>query len=212
MDGLKKAELANVLLALKSGLVDPMGTILPNNLNKTAPSLVELRNDHEEGLPVDADDANATPRPRRAILPHLSTRGQASPTPVGRFDSESDPVRARQYARLAGNGLTKQSSSFVEDLANATDTALRSTDTSIKLTPSPARKERGAKSPLPEALESELSDEELTRKPREVTFGKAPDSRNGHIQEEDDMDDLGSLAGSKAMENAFKTLENLGNN
>ncbi|KAG0333408.1 hypothetical protein BG000_009181 [Podila horticola] len=209
MDGLKKAELANVLLALKSGLVDPMGTILPNNLSKTAPSLVELRNDHEEGLPVDADDANATPRPRRAILPHLSTRGQASPTPVGRFGSESDPVRARQYARLAGNGLTKQSSSFVEDLANATDTALRSTDTSIKLTPSPARKERGAKSPLPEALESELSDEELTRKPREVTFGKAPDSRNGHIQEEGDMDDLGSLAGSKAMENAFKTLENL---
>lgn len=208
MDGLKKAELANVLLALKSGLMDPMSTILPGNLSKT-PSLVELRNDHE-GLPVDVDDADSTPRSRRTILPHLSTRGQDSPTPVGRFDPESNPARARQYARLAGNGLTKQSSSFVEDLANATDTALRSTDTSIKLTPSPAGKERRAKSPPPEALEIELSDEELTRKPREVTFGKAPNGGKSHIQEEDDMDDLGSLAGSKAMENAFNTLENLG--
>ncbi|KAF9305388.1 hypothetical protein BGZ74_010436 [Mortierella antarctica] len=207
MDGLKKAELANVLLALKSGLMDPMSTILPGNLSKT-PSLVELRNDHE-GLPVDVDDADSTPRSRLTILPHLSTRGQDSPTPVGRFDPESNPARARQYARLAGNGPTKQSSSFVEDLANATDTALRSTDTSIKLTPSPARKERGAKSPSPEALEIELSDEELTRKPREVKFGKAPNGGKSHIQEEDDMDDLGSLAGSKAMENAFNTLENL---
>ncbi|KAF9333797.1 hypothetical protein BG006_003163 [Podila minutissima] len=206
MDGLKKAELANVLLALKSGLMNPMSTILPSNLNKT-PSLVELRNDHE-GLPVEVDDADSTPRPRRTILPHLSTRGQDSPTPVGRFDLKSNPARALQYTRLAGNGLTKQSSSFVEDLANATDTALRSTDTSIKLTPSPARKERGAKSP-PEALEIELSDEELARKPREVTFGKAPNGGKSHIQEEDDIDDLGSLAGSKAIENAFKTLENL---
>lgn len=208
MDGLKKAELANVLLALKSGLMDPLMSntrILPNNLSKATPSLVELR-DHEE-LPVDADDADATPRSRRAILPHLSTRGQASPTPIGGRDPESDP-RARQYSRLAGNGLSKQSSSFVEELANATDTALRSSDTSIKL-PSPPHKEHQARSPLPKVLEFELSDEELTRKPREVTFGKATNGES-HVQEEDDMDDLGSLAGSRAMENAFRSLESLG--
>ncbi|KAF9028973.1 hypothetical protein BGZ52_004096 [Haplosporangium bisporale] len=207
MDGLKKAELANVLLALKSGLMDPLMSntrILPNNLSKATPSLVELR-DHEE-LPVNADDTDATPRPRRAILPHLSTRDRASPTHVGGRDSESDP-RARQYARLAGNGLSKQSSSFVEELANATDTALRLTDTSVKL-PSPSHKERQSGPPLPEELEFELSDEELTRKPREVTFGKATNG-GGRVQEENDMDDLGSLAGSRAMENAFKSLESL---
>ncbi|KAG0346404.1 hypothetical protein BG004_001814 [Podila humilis] len=248
LDGLKKAELASVLLALKSGMVDSLlndARILPNNLkNSTAFAPKDLKREHDgvelalapvfpDRAAVEqilADDTERTPRPNdRALQPrpinHLQS--QLSPTPTGEPSAlESDPARKKQYARLASIGLTKQSSSFVEELANATDSALRSgADISVKLPPSPtSRKTENQQQPrsplkndmLPEALKFEASENDSARTPgQEIlrsTFAE-PTFRYGEepgAPEDQDMDDdLGFLTGSRAVVDAFKNLENL---
>ncbi|KAF9416525.1 hypothetical protein BGZ94_010198 [Podila epigama] len=231
-DGLKKVELANVLMTFKSAMANPSGAILLSDgiKHSALSSTAQLRNDTtlapEFPTPSTVDqilveDTDATPRPKERVAqpPHAAgerTVTRFSPTPASkRFNPESDPIRASQFAKLADRGITKQSSSFVEELANATDTALRSaTDIAVKLSSSPPKDKvaeyvlRGS-SPLKmetdqslsEALELEATDETLTRNRRGEKMHFI-----GH-DEDEDLDDLGSLAGSKGIENAFKSLE-----
>lgn len=178
-----------------------------------------------------SQDTDVTPQPTERTAPLTVRSGSANAT-NRRIDEESDPARTKQIAALAKKGPSKQSSSFVEDLANATDIALRSgSDISFKNTPSPPSKkvERSLAAgsglgQVSEQAEGANLDEPLDdRRKREVKFtpssATSPVNTKGQdCYEEDisdkeasvelDMDDLGSLAGSRGMENAFKSLEN----
>lgn len=202
--------------------------ILPDNVNSKSHTTTGLLSVTGMGTSQDID---VTPQPTERTAPLTVRSGSANAT-NRRDDGESDPARTKQITALAKRGLSKQSSSFVEDLANATDTALRSgSEMSFKNTPSPPSKkiERSLAAgsglgQVSEQAEGADLDEPLDdRRKREVKFTPSsttsPVNTNGQDRYEDgvsdneasielDMDDLGSLAGSRGMENAFKSLEN----
>ncbi|KAF9129565.1 hypothetical protein BGW39_004038 [Mortierella sp. 14UC] len=231
LEGINKHELVHMFSALKTGAVAELFAtdavspkkstvrILPDNVNsKSSSSLLSVI---DMSIPEDTD---VTPRPK----------GKMAPT-NRRIDTESDPARSKQIAALAKKGLGKQSSSFVEDLANATDIALRTgSEMSFKSTPSPSSKkaERSLAAgsglgQVSEQVEGADMDEPLQDRRKEVKFtpssATSPVNNNERDVDEDvedsdkdaeidlDMDDLGSLAGSRGMENAFKSLEDFNN-
>ncbi|KAF9908048.1 hypothetical protein EC991_010292 [Linnemannia zychae] len=240
LEGINKHELAHVFSALKTGAVAELFAtdavsprkstvrILPDNVNSKSSSLLSVI---DISVPEETD---LTPRPKEKTAPTAVQSGSGNAS-SRRIDSESDPARYKQIAALAKKGLSKQSSSFVEDLANATDIALRSgSEMSFKNTPSPpskkAERSLAAGSGLcqvSEQVEGTDMDEPLQDRRKEVKFtpssSTSPVNNNGRSvddEEEDsdkdaeidlDMDDLGSLAGSRAMENAFKSLEDFNN-
>jgi hypothetical protein len=177
------------------------------------------------------EDTDVTPRPQERTAALALRQGSGNAT-NRRIDGESDLTRTKQIAALAKKGLSKQSSSFVEDLANATDIALRSgSEMSFKNTPSPPsmkiERSLAAGSGLGQVSEQaegmDLDEPLNDRRKREVKFtpssATSPMNYDGQdLDEEDvsdkeasielDMDDLGLLAVSRGMENAFKSLEN----
>lgn len=218
------AHAADLFLSSPTTLIKTNGSrILPPTVyEKRIRVGSETENTGEVNLSQDTD---ATPRPGDRTLKRSALSTLQPSIHTLRINPENDQARAKQYASLAAKGLgTKQTSTFVEDLANATDTALRSaTDISFKNTPSPTSKkiERPAVDTHLEQDEAEEldHDEHLDRKKREVTFDapKALDFQDDDVVEQQDQaymefDDLGSLAGSWGMENAFKSLENLSTN
>lgn len=201
---------------------------MPDNVNSkshASPGLLSVT-----GM-VTSEDTDATPQPTERTTPLTVRSGSANAT-NRRIDGDSDLARAKQITALAKKGLSKQSSSFVEDLANATDIALRSgSEMSFKNTPSPPSKKTERSSAagpslgqVSEQAEGADLDEPLDdRRRREVKFtpssATSPVNTNGqdryeeHVNDKEanielDVDDLGSLAGSRGMENAFKSLEN----
>ncbi|KAK3810495.1 MAG: hypothetical protein JOS17DRAFT_504692 [Linnemannia elongata] len=240
LEGINKHELAHVFSALKTGAVAELfatdsvspkksiSRILPDNVNSKSHATTGLLS--VTGM-ATSQDTDVTPQPtERTAL--LTARSGSSNATSRRIDGESDPARTKQTTALAKKGLSKQSSSFVEDLANATDIALRSgSEMSFKNTPSPPSKkiERSLAAgsgldQVSEQAEGADLDEPLDdRRKREVKFtpssATSPVNTNGHSRYEEDVsdkeagveldiDDLGSLAGSRGMENAFKSLEN----
>lgn len=243
-EGINKHELANVFVALKEGAVAELtatshahlkqntARILPRNVNSSPlPPAEKVEGDFPEfPTPATADlilteDTDVTPKPsgrtsKPAVLKFAALQR-------ARINPENDAARAKQYAALANKGLSKQSSSFVEELASATDSALKSTtDISFKSTCSaaPSAKSKEGLSvmepgPASGSMEFEISGsrtkQQESGKRREVTFdaarGTSSFDDNDIGEPEADMDDLGSLAGSPGMENAFKSLEILGN-
>ncbi|KAG0048315.1 hypothetical protein BGZ89_004647, partial [Linnemannia elongata] len=240
LEGINKHELAHVFSALKTGAVAELfatdavspkkrvSRILPDNVNSkshASPGLLSVT-----GM-VTSEDTDATPQPTERTTP-LTVRSGSTNATNRRIDGDSDPARAKQITALAKKGLSKQSSSFVEDLANATDIALRSgSEMSFKNTPSPPSKKTERSSAagpslgqVSEQAEGADLDEPLDdRRKREVKFTPSsvtsPVNTNGQDRYEEyvndkeasielDVDDLGSLAGSRGMENAFKSLEN----
>ncbi|KAF9344587.1 hypothetical protein BGX26_004148, partial [Mortierella sp. AD094] len=244
LEGIKKHEMATVLTVLNSAAVAQLfpesekntSRILPHNVNAKSP----IPNIKQEDVSVTrqlpaaaaavaaaadvilSEDTDATPRPRTRTY-SSSIQGSSR-----RINPENDLARAKQYANLANRGLSKQTSSFVEELANAT--AMKSaTDISFKNnTPSPEsrKSERQAvsdhiPSTINERRESaEIDADQQERLKREVTFKSVSPLQQQEEDEEDEgvddaeksdaeVDDLGSLAGSRAMENAFKSLEDL---
>ncbi|KAG0281808.1 hypothetical protein BGZ95_009745 [Linnemannia exigua] len=241
LEGINKHELAHVFSALKTGAVAELFAtealspkkstvrILPHNVNaKSTSSLLSVT---DMSTPEGTD---VTPRPKERTAPAVPRSGQANAS-NRRIDADSDSVRSKQIATLAKKGLSKQSSSFVEDLANATDIALRSgSEMSFKNTPSPPSRKTerllAASSGLgqvSEQVEGADMDEPLKDRRKEVKFtpssgatSPANSNERDADEEEDsdkdsdiglDMDDLGSLAGSRGMENAFKSLEDFNN-
>ncbi|KAF9560770.1 hypothetical protein EC968_006056 [Mortierella alpina] len=239
-EGINKHELANVFVALKEGAVAELTAnsnahlkqntvrILPRDVNSSPrPPADKLEGDPTEfstTAPVDiilTEDTDVTPKPGgRTGKPRML---KSAALQRARINPENDAARAKQYAALANKGLSKQSSSFVEEMANATDTALKSTtDISFKSTisaaPSSGHKEEIAAMEKrlagdftkPQVSEPRTKQQEAA-KPREVKFDAArgtPSFDNNDASELGaDMDDLGSLAGSPGMENAFKSLE-----
>ncbi|KAF9109576.1 hypothetical protein BGX27_007472 [Mortierella sp. AM989] len=224
LEGIKKHEMATVLTVLNSAAVaqlfsesEDISRILPHNVNTKSP-ISNIKQEDASAtrhLPPSVDiilseDTDATPRP----LHRTSMQGR-------RINPENDLARAKQYATLASRGLTKQSGSSVEELANAT--AMRSaSDISFKNIPSPdsRKSERRMTSNLIPSTISEQrenvefgDDDQQDRQKREVTFKSVPPIQQ---QEEDvaeksdeEVEDLGSMAGSRAMEHAFKSLEDL---
>lgn len=206
---------------------------MPDNVNSKSHAATGLLSVTDMTAPEDTD---VTPRPQERTAA-LAPRSGSTNATNRRTEGESDLARTKQIAALAKKGLSNQSSSFVEDLANATDIALRSgSEVSFKNTPSPPSKkiERSLAAAsglgqVSEQAEGMDLDEPLNdRRKRGVKFTPSGttsplnNDRQG-LDEEDvsdkeasielDMDDLGSLAGSRGMENAFKSLENfsLGN-
>ncbi|KAF8947211.1 hypothetical protein BGZ47_009934 [Haplosporangium gracile] len=240
LEGINKHELTHVFSALKTGAVAELFAtdavspkksitrILPDNVNSKSHASTGLLSVTGMMTPEDTD---VTPRPKERMALSTVRSGSANAT-NRRIDSESDPVPTKQVAALAKKGLSKQSSSFVENLANATDSALRSgSEMSFKNTPSPpSKKIQGSLvggsgfGQVSEQAEGANLDEPLKdRRKREVKFtpssATSPVNNNRQdLDEEDvsdneasinlDMDGLSSLAGSRGMENAFKSLEN----
>ncbi|CAO3570982.1 unnamed protein product [Mortierella alpina] len=239
-EGINKHELANVFVALKEGAVAELtattnahlkqntARILPRNvISSPRPPADKLEGDSAE-VPTSAtvevvvtDDIDVTPKPSGRTVKSGALKSAALQR--ARINPKNDAARARQYAALANKGLSKQSSSFVEELASATDTALKSTtDISFKsatsAAPSPKEKQglaaveqRLTKSSMQSEKSEGRTKQQEAAVPREVTFDAARGSSS--LDEDDvgelgvDMDDLGSLAGSPGMENAFKSLE-----
>ncbi|KAF9997886.1 hypothetical protein BGZ79_008411 [Entomortierella chlamydospora] len=234
LEGIKKHELATVLTVLNSATVAQLfpeseenaSRILPYNVNAKSP----IPNTKQEDVSVTrqlpgaaatpdvilSEDADATPRPRTRIYNSSSRR----------INPENDIARAKQYANLASRGLSKQASSFVEELANAT--AMKSaTDISFKNnTPSPEsrKSERQAvsdhiPSTINERRESaEVDADQQEQLKREVAFRgvsslQQQEDKNVGVDDAErsdtEVDDLGLLAGSRAMEIAFKSLQDL---
>ncbi|KAG0326414.1 hypothetical protein BGZ99_009555 [Dissophora globulifera] len=162
------------------------------------------------------EDTDATPRPKERVM--LSS-SKAVDSLLRRFNPENDLNRARQYATLANRGLAKQTSSFVEELANAT--AMKSaTDISFKSTPSPISKEskrQGAgtsSQATSNQTGSSSSNPAITEQiRREVVFKIVSpiDKAVRDVAENTDIEveEMGSLIASRGMENAFKSLEEL---
>ncbi|KAF9101263.1 hypothetical protein BGX29_005838 [Mortierella sp. GBA35] len=235
LEGINKHEFAHVISVLKHGAVAELFAtdavspkksttrILPGNVNTKSHSPAGLISIADM---VISEDTDVTPRPREKTAPSKVRSGSANAT-NRRSDTEGDPARAKQIAALAKKGVSKQSSLSVEDLANATDIALRSgSEMSFKNTPSPPSKrmERSlaGDSNLGQVLEqAEGTDAEEPlqgQRRREVKFtpsnAASPVNNNDEFEDDNDgdeldMDDLGSLAGSRGMEDAFKALENL---
>ncbi|KAF9988443.1 hypothetical protein BGZ75_009390 [Mortierella antarctica] len=239
-EGINKHELANVFVALKEGAVAELSAtsdthlkhktarILPRNVNSSPhPPADKLEGDFSE-LPTPAavdviltEDTDVTPKPSGRTVKSGALKSAALQR--ARINPENDAARAKQYAALANKGLSKQSSSFVEELASATDTALKSTtDISFKSTssPAPSSKQKEELAAMDQRLASGSTKSEVSgsrtkqqepAKPREVTFDAVRGT--SRFDSDDigelgaDMDDLGSLAGSPGMENAFKSLE-----
>ncbi|KAF9550131.1 hypothetical protein EC957_001617 [Mortierella hygrophila] len=240
LEGINKHELAHVFSALKTGAVAELfatdavsskksiNRILPDNVNSKSHATTGLLSVTGMATPEDTD---MTPQPTERTTSLTMRSGSANAT-NRRIDGESDPARTKQITALSQKGLSKQSSSFVEDLANATDIALRSgSEMSFKNTSSPPSKkiERSLATgsglgQVSEQTEGADPDEPLDdRRKREVKFtpssATSPVNTNGQDRYEEDlsdkeaniefdMDDLDSLAGSRGMENAFKSLEN----
>ncbi|KAI1317749.1 hypothetical protein EDD11_007923 [Mortierella claussenii] len=218
LDGIQKHELATVFVALKSAAAgqifssDPVtkeqspARILPHNVNDKTTSLAHPQGGtsatHQAATSeaILSEDTDTTPRP-------------AGRSPFGqqrRLAAEEDPARDRQYAALASKGLSKQTSSFVEELANAT--ALKSaTDLSFKNTASPDLKV--SKRPTPRRLDEQHDDIDLSvdRNDCHIAFNATSTLNQGKDCEQLDADtnDLASLAGSRALENAFRSLQDL---
>ena len=227
LDDINKRELA---LAADLFLSNPSTLIKTNGSRILPPTVYEKRirasPDAENAVELNlSQDTDATPRPGDRTLKHSAFSTVQPSINTLRINPENDQARAKQCASLAAKGLgTKQTSTFVEDLASATDTALRSaTDISFKNTPSPTSKK--IQRPFVDMhLEQDGTEEpdhdgHLDRKKREVTFDapkaldiQADDVVEPQDQEQMEFDDLGSLAGSWGMENAFKSLENLSKN
>ncbi|KAF9921458.1 hypothetical protein FBU30_008483 [Linnemannia zychae] len=236
LEGINKHELAHVFSALKTGAVAELfatDTITSRkNTTKILPDNVNSKSHATVGpLPVTdmstPDDNDVTPRPTEKIAPSLSRTRSVSAT-NRRIGSENDTMRSKQIAALAKKGLSKQSSSFVEDLANATDIALRSgSETSFKNTHSPSSKKTERTGPglsqiFEQAEGTTLDDPLQDRRKREVKFTSSSaisprsssemnvDNGNADIkntEEEADLNDLGYLASSQGVESAFKSLE-----
>ncbi|KAG9073117.1 hypothetical protein KI688_000904 [Linnemannia hyalina] len=240
LEGINKHELAHVFSALKTGAVAELfatdavsskksiNRILPDNVNSKSHATTGLLS--VTGM-ATSEDTDMTPQPTERTTSLTVRSGSANAT-NRRIDGESDPARTKQITALAQKSLSKQSSSFVEDLANATDIALRSgSEMSFKNTSSPPSKkiERSLATgsglgQVTEQTEGADLDEPLDdRRKREVKFtpssATSPVNTNGQDRYEEDvsdkeanieldMDDLDSLAGSRGMENAFKSLEN----
>ncbi|KAF9967585.1 hypothetical protein BGZ70_008959, partial [Mortierella alpina] len=239
-EGINKHELANVFVALKEGVVAELtatpnahlkqntARILPRNVNSSPrPPADNLEGDSAEfSTPATVDivvteDTDVTPKPSGRTVKSGALKSAALQR--ARINPENDAARAKQYAALANKGLSKQSSSFVEELASATDTALKSTtDISFKSITSaaPSSKHKEGLAAVEQRLTKDSMEHEKSEgrteqqeftKAREVTFDAARGSSSfvkdaiGELGA--DMDDLGSLAGSPGMENAFKSLE-----
>jgi hypothetical protein len=208
--------MVNALTTLKSAAVaqlfssDPdskqqnISRILPHNVNTKPqpPTAVAVTQSDPQSSVIDlisSEDTDATPRPKDRInvsstkpLTTATTTTMTAGAYQRRFDPESDPTRAKQYAALASKKLTKQTSTFVEKLANAT--ALKSASATVDI-----------------SLRSSGSPVGPEHEKHEVTFKSHTLENDGVNQNtEAEIDDLGSLVGSKGMEDAFKGLENLG--
>ncbi|KAF9194813.1 hypothetical protein BGZ50_005693 [Haplosporangium sp. Z 11] len=211
LEGISKHEMANVFAALKTGVIaeliahtDSARHIHPkqniaSNATRILPPNVNAKNVRGSQDSQQKKDTLAFPSPTTVDL-IFDQESVATPKPEdgsnsqqrarGRFNPESDPARTQQYATLANNGLTKQTSTFVEELANGTNTALRSTtDGSFN------------NASLPN---SRASGRVTLTADREHDAEKMDDDEDKAFN---DMDDLGSLAGSHGIENAFKSLD-----
>ncbi|KAF9956898.1 hypothetical protein BGZ72_002369 [Mortierella alpina] len=225
---LKEGAVAELTATPNAHLKQNTARILPRNVNSSPRPPADKLDGELPEFPTPAtvdliltDDTDVTPRPNgRTVKPGVN---KSAALQRARINPENDAARAKQYAALANKGLSKQSSSFVEELASATDTALKSTtDVSFKSTTSaaPSSKQREGLAAMEQAVVSGSTKVDVfgsrtkhqeSSKPREVTFDAGRDTPG--LDKDDagalgaDLDDLGSLAGSPGMENAFKSLE-----
>ncbi|KAG0248864.1 hypothetical protein BG011_009828 [Mortierella polycephala] len=211
LEGISKHEMANVFAALKTGAIaeliahtDSARHIHPkrniaSNATRILPSNMNAKVRRSQGSQQE-EDTLAFPSPtavdlifdqESAATPKSGGDSNSQQRARGRFNPESDPTCAQQYAALANNGLPKQTSAFVEELANGTNTALRSTtDGSFNNASLPNSRASGR-----------------------VTLATDREEHGAENMDDDedeainDMDDLGSLAGSHGIENAFKSLD-----
>ncbi|KAI7821694.1 hypothetical protein BC939DRAFT_504223 [Gamsiella multidivaricata] len=234
LEGFNKHEMVNAFTALKTAAVaqllssdvDPKNTtrILPRNVNTKSQSHTNVQQQEVQSAPqqpvletIIPEDTDPTPHPKDRVNVS-SARGIDGHH--RRFRPETDPLRAKQYAALANKRLSKQTSSFVEELATAT--ALKSAmDSSIRNTPSSASKQSEQQLTVEDDVSDRIleyhgninHDDEFSKtEKRDATFKKV--SREEDKEEADEnsdaeLDDLGSLIGSKGMEDAFRGLESL---
>ncbi|KAF9197546.1 hypothetical protein BGZ49_001962 [Haplosporangium sp. Z 27] len=220
LEGIKKHEMATVLTVLNSAAVAQLfpesektstRMILPHNVNANTKSPMpnskqEQQQQQQQVSTADvilSEDTDATPRPKTRTFSTSSIQSR-------RINPENDLARAKQYATLANRGHSKQNASavaatdFVEELANAT--AMKSAiDISFKSSHSPEStkksSERQVLGAISEKLDSVMEQEQQQR--------MDDDDEENVDEREAEIEDLGLLAGSQAMENAFKSLQDL---
>ncbi|ORY99592.1 hypothetical protein BCR41DRAFT_215908 [Lobosporangium transversale] len=218
LEGMNKHGLANVFVALKSAVVDQLflkepestikqdsSRILPHNVNTNSLSSSTQQID---SIQSQSEERNATPRPSDYVTSTSDAHRRSK--------TELDPAWTRQHV---SKDQSKRTSSFVEVLANGTDLQ-SATNFSLRNTPPSERKNSdqvfaadSGISRVHEQLKSTNREaNRLSRQKREVTFQSTSpshkeDDDDDHLDE--DLDDLGSLAGSRATENAFKSLAEL---
>ncbi|KAF9433854.1 hypothetical protein BGZ76_008891 [Entomortierella beljakovae] len=212
LDLIKKHEIPTALSVFNAAAVSQLFPdddlellkILPRNVNVKTPVPNLKKEDIQisrQPLSVDvvlSEDTDATPRPKNRI-------SNGSSQQVKRINPENDAARAKQYSLLASRGLSKQqqSISFVEELANAT--AMKSaTDISFKNVISPDSKKPEQQTPFEQTSDSNGQREEEILGSIDQQVQKRDEAEKSEAED----DDLGLLAQSHAVEDAFQNLLN----
>jgi len=226
LEGMNKFELIHkVATAILDAESDPKkGTtrVLPYDVNvgSKLTEQDEVRTVQGTNVMSSDDDSDITP-PSKSRTSIPSTRSTKN-TQLRRTHPEKDSNTAKKLAVLATKGLAKQTSSFVEELANAT-AHKSATGSSSK---------KASKNPEPEpVVDTKVSsrhrrdkgkavdDGRHAREKREVTFKNSSDIDMEEEEEEEEeeedsyavMDDdaVSLMSGSRAL-SAFKKLKSLG--